>query len=193
MSDDRDQIGYSLEALSAALVGERLKGVRYFDTPCFDVAELDESWPAEGVHAPAHGIDLVFAARCVGVTWGTEFSRYNIQMVPFSLVDFLLAARFSDVRERAPWADLLGHVIETVSVEWLPRHGDDSTIRFPLALVLGFDNDMDVALAAAAYRPGDAAAVPGGDDIVVAWREAQLRTVLPDLQHVADRWAGLST
>jgi hypothetical protein len=183
----RRSIGNSLAMLSNAnqddeiqelverLRGKRLVGVRYWDTPGF--GDADDDWCASGPHGVGHGVDLLVGTEIFGVTW----SRDGLWVLPFSLVDFLLAGRFERVQEKDPWSSLVGRTVSGVRVHWLSQEWSDEPKRFPFALELRFPDGAFVVLAAASYiQPGEVA-FPGGDDIVVAWQADHIRAVLPDL------------
>lgn len=180
MASGEHEDSYSITTLAESLVGQTLRGVRYFDTPCF--GDSIPEWPSDGPHGVGHGVDLLLDDGCVAVTWGKQFTSWNLTALPFSLVDFLLAGRFEMVNEKAPWLSLIGSEITGVEVHWLTENrGGTESIRFPFAVELDLADDAFVVLAAASYHEPNAPAFPGGDDIVVAWTLGHVRAVLPDL------------
>lgn len=166
--------------MAESLVGRTLRGVRYFDTPCF--GDSIPEWPSDGPHGAGHGVDLLLDDGCVAITWGKQYTAWNLTALPFSLVDFLLSARFEMVNEKEPWSSLIDSEITGAQVHWLTANfGGTEPIRFPFALELDFTDDAFVVLAAASYHELNAPALAGGDDIVVAWTIEHVRLVLPDL------------
>ncbi len=167
---------YDIEALAARAVGTTLSGARYWDLPMF--AAPEDEWPGAGPHVVAHGVDLLLGESVLGVTWG----RDELALYPLSLVDHLLAGRFETVYEKAPWTSLIGRVVEGARVHWLDATSSEFQRRFPFALELRFGEAGFVVFAAASCLSTDQPAFPGGDDIVVAWLPAHVRTVLPELE-----------
>lgn len=166
---------YDIEALAARSIGKTLSGVRYWDVPIFGVVE--DEWPDGGPHVVAHGVDLLFDESILSATWG----RDELTLLPLSLVDYHLVGRFETVHEKAPWRSLIGRQVGGARVHWLDGTTSEFQRRFPFALELQFGDAGFVVLAAASCRSTDKPAFPGGDDIVIAWLPAHVRTVLPDL------------
>jgi hypothetical protein len=172
-ANDKD---YDIDVLAGRLVGARISGVRYWDTPCFGELPQDE-WPSPGPHGAGHGVDLILDDGVVGVTWGRE----DLQIWPFSLVDLLLSGRFEAVNEKPPWSLSIGREITLARVHRLRGETGGRATSFPFALELRFAEDGLVVFAAASYHGPGGIAFPGGDDIVIAWHPDHFKTVLPDL------------
>ena len=165
-----------IETVVGAVAGATLTGVRYWETPCFGEG-VDDEWPPGGPHRVGHGVDLIFGDTTVAVTWGLE----ELQVWPFSLVEFLLTGRFEAVNEKAPWSRWIGQRIDRVRVHWLDFTSGSVTKRARFALELRMASSDFIVLAAASYHDSGTHAFPGGDDIVVAWELDHIRNVLPDL------------
>jgi hypothetical protein len=61
------------------------------------------------------------------------------------------------------------------------RNDERVPALLPVPLELQFGEAGFLVLAAATCRSTDQPAFPGGDDVVIAWLPAHVRTVLPDL------------
>lgn len=143
------------ESLAKQLVGERIRGVNYFE---IDYGAGREYWNQDSEYDSLDfGLDLEMASgRIWGIIWGSEFVQYGISILPFSLHSELGTYHHVDVSDQSRWAGYIGCTIENVQIAWANgvayRNGKYEGEFYPQELILSFSSGGPVCIAALEIR-----------------------------------------
>ncbi len=170
-----DQRPVAFEERVAALCGERIAQVRYFEISY----ENDQTgWDTykDRFHILDFGLDLEMeSGRIVGFIWDREFVQYNISMRHGTIQDDLLTCAIRDVTTDPAWFGLLHKRIDSVQIYWGEWIIDGAQVWYPQDVEVGFETGAKVYLCASQYREEQDGFDSSMDEITVIFREDMAR------------------
>lgn len=173
-------VGEAVQAGAQAMIGMRLRSVRYYDIP-YGMTETP-GWDFEVAHVTAYGLDFVSDERTTGITW-TQYGDFGhgLRLVDQPVVTTLLRGEFTEVSGVEPWDRITGNKVTSVEVHWIDMTVGGTEFIGPNALTLRFANNRALVLVCGTWNGPDKEIFPTGNDIVIIWKPGIVPVLAPYL------------
>jgi hypothetical protein len=172
----------------AELVGRRLLSVTYWDTYNFGPASrqlLYGDW-----HLASMGVGLLTDGGPVAVMWTDTFGLYGVEFFLEPIENRLWLGEEGPEQWNASddpaWVKKVDSPIRAASAFWDDASVGEQRLRVPFAVRLDFDEGPVWMVAASPHWPEPDPVFVGGDDIMVIFSTARMRSVgFPDAEFIA--------
>lgn len=187
-----ERIGYELK--SAALVGRRVLGVRYWDVRNFTSEPRD--WDYGDWHHAVMGVELLTDRGPSCVVWTSTFFPYGVEVFQTPMSEQILATEYGpegwDASGSGRWRGRLNSPVASVETFWEhivvgppyvggARAGDPFEADVPVALRVDFAAGPVWMVAGIPQAPGMREVFVGGDEIMVVFTAGRMRQIgFPD-------------
>lgn len=182
------------DSKSAAMVGRRVLGVRYWDVRNFTAEPRD--WDYGDWHHAVMGVELLTDRGPSCVLWTSTFFPYGVEVFQTPMSEHVLAGEFGPeawaVSGSARWRGRLNSPVAGVQTFWEhitvgpsyvrgARAGDPYEVDIPVALRIDFAAGPVWMVAGMPKAPGMREVSIGGDEIMVVFTAERMRQIgFPD-------------
>ncbi len=173
----------SYEVRLRSFEGERVNRVVYFDCR-YEVENGVFTTDVVPFHRLCFGLELhTWTGRILGLIWGSEFAQYGLDLFEETIGTQLDGAGSQswDVSENEAWTNIIGQSIVSIEVywSWYANNVTDEQIKnpdnipdglkrhYPQDIVISFDPDTKVYIAASIYLAESDMLFPSADEITV--------------------------
>lgn len=165
------------EAMLQQLVGRSIRALSYFEIP-YEVVEPMWNRDSESFDSLDFGLEMLLDDDTIfSVTWGTEFTQYNVSIrrEPLQFADAHSARRW-EVSERWRARHLLDSKIVSARASWLAAF-PPAPAEYPQDLRIECESGSVVVISAFEFRRGEIS-MGQMDNITVFFDEAEARRLV---------------
>ena len=183
------------QATLAELVGRRLVRVTYWDIHNFGPEA--RTWGYGDWHLATMGVGWLTDAGPFAVTWTDTFGLYGVEFFLEPIESHLRLGEDGpegwDVSDDSAWAKRLDSPIRAASAFWDDAFLGAQQLSVPVAVRLDFDKGPVRMVAASPRWPEPDPVFIGGDDIMVIFSTARMRSIgFPEGDFIADQTGDVS-
>ena len=183
------------DSQAAALVGRRLRAVRYWGLPSF--GGQAPAWDYGDWHHAVMGVELLTDQGPACVLWSSTFYSHGVEVFQTPISQHIavgdVACESWDASRSDRWQAALRSPVTGLQTFWEPFHigggaaGSDSyTVQVPVALRIDCDAETVWMVAGIPQAPEMKEVFVGGDEIMVVFTNEKMRQIgFPDSEFLA--------